>query len=155
MYSNKFEVFFYANGELSLLDSWPPLQCYVSTSEMMVKTVRKCTLTQCFGLITSKMFQMLVQYLLRYLLSHQQYQPNQPIQTLDRPFTYLGNCLLLFSSHTHVSTSSLSKQLEYLSLAAWLGFFLYHDAGQNFFPTVLCSDIVIMIKNVFFCIAKA
>ncbi|KAF6753578.1 hypothetical protein DFP72DRAFT_1010378 [Ephemerocybe angulata] len=50
---------------------------------------------------------------------------------------------------------SLSDQLEHLSAAAHLALTLYAQAGKDFLPTLLYSDIMIMIKNVFFCVAKA
>lgn len=50
---------------------------------------------------------------------------------------------------------SLSEQLEYLSAAAHLCLLLYHRAGKDFLPTELYADIMIMIKNVYFCVAKA
>ncbi|KAJ2922530.1 hypothetical protein H1R20_g14566, partial [Candolleomyces eurysporus] len=49
---------------------------------------------------------------------------------------------------------SLSEQLEHLSAAAHLAFVLYKAEGMNFLPTMLYTDIMIMIKNVFFCVAK-
>jgi hypothetical protein len=49
---------------------------------------------------------------------------------------------------------SLSEQLEYLSAAAHLSLLLYRKAKQHFFPTLLYIDIMIMIKNAFFCFAK-
>ncbi|KAJ7592440.1 hypothetical protein C8J56DRAFT_1161638 [Mycena floridula] len=50
---------------------------------------------------------------------------------------------------------SLAEQLQSLSAAAFLGLFLYRDAQKHFLPTLLYSDIMIMIKNVFFCFAKS
>lgn len=50
---------------------------------------------------------------------------------------------------------SLSEQLEYLSAAAHLALALYHDTGSQFMPTLLYQDLVIMIKNIVFCVAKA
>jgi len=52
---------------------------------------------------------------------------------------------------------SLSEQLEHLSTAAHLILALYvdDDARSHFIPTSLFVDIGIMVKNVFFCIAKA
>ncbi|RXW13478.1 hypothetical protein EST38_g12377 [Candolleomyces aberdarensis] len=50
---------------------------------------------------------------------------------------------------------SLSEQLEHLSAAAHLALALYHTAGKEFLPTLLYVDIMIAIKNVFFCVAKA
>lgn len=50
---------------------------------------------------------------------------------------------------------SLSEQLEHLSAAAHLAFVLYKLGGKSFLPTLLYVDIMMMIKNVFFCIAKA
>ncbi|KAI9433400.1 hypothetical protein H4582DRAFT_1819930 [Lactarius indigo] len=52
---------------------------------------------------------------------------------------------------------SIEDQLEYLSYAAHLALALYaHDnACSNFVPTALYIDLMIMVKNVFFCVAKA
>lgn len=49
---------------------------------------------------------------------------------------------------------TLSEQLEHLSSAAHLALALY-DPGDRLMPTVLYIDIMIMIKNVYFCVAKA
>ena len=51
---------------------------------------------------------------------------------------------------------SLAEQLTYLSFAAHLTLALFVDsnAGRRFFPSQLFIDIMIMIKNVFFCVAK-
>ncbi|KAF6757726.1 hypothetical protein DFP72DRAFT_808703 [Ephemerocybe angulata] len=49
---------------------------------------------------------------------------------------------------------SLSEQLEHLSAAAHLVFALYKKGGKAFIPTMLFIDIIMMIKNVFFCVAK-
>jgi hypothetical protein len=52
---------------------------------------------------------------------------------------------------------SLSEQLEHLSMAIHLTLALYahDDAKSLFIPNALFVDIGIMVKNVFFCIAKA
>ncbi|KAJ7598326.1 hypothetical protein C8J56DRAFT_1091577 [Mycena floridula] len=52
---------------------------------------------------------------------------------------------------------SLSEQLEHLSAAAHLSLALFIDdkAGKAFLPSQLYLDIMIMIKNVYFCVAKA
>jgi hypothetical protein len=50
---------------------------------------------------------------------------------------------------------TLAEQLEHLSAAAHLLFVLFKTAGKDFIPTLLYVDIILMIKNVFFCIAKA
>jgi hypothetical protein len=50
---------------------------------------------------------------------------------------------------------SLSEQLEHLSAAAHLALGLYHSEGKECIPTLLYTDIMVMIKNVFFCVAKA
>ncbi|KAF6751588.1 hypothetical protein DFP72DRAFT_1135958 [Ephemerocybe angulata] len=49
----------------------------------------------------------------------------------------------------------LDEQLEHLSAAAHLLFVLYKTAGKEFIPTQLYIDIILMIKNVFFSVAKA
>ena len=52
---------------------------------------------------------------------------------------------------------TLSEQLEHLSMAAHLTLALYvhNNARSQFIPNALFIDIGIMIKNVFFCVAKA
>ncbi|KAJ7834825.1 hypothetical protein B0H13DRAFT_2240173 [Mycena leptocephala] len=50
---------------------------------------------------------------------------------------------------------SLSEQLEHLSVAAHLALILYRDGGKDAIPTLLYTDIMIMIKNAYFCVAKA
>jgi hypothetical protein len=50
---------------------------------------------------------------------------------------------------------SLQEQLQYLSAAAHLTLVLFRHAKSKFFPKLLFGDIMIMIKNVFFCTAKA
>ncbi|KAH9047051.1 hypothetical protein EDB84DRAFT_1557861 [Lactarius hengduanensis] len=52
---------------------------------------------------------------------------------------------------------SLEDQLEYLSYAGHLALVLYahRNACGNFLPTALYVDLTLMIKNVFFCVAKA
>jgi hypothetical protein len=50
---------------------------------------------------------------------------------------------------------SLSEQIEHLSAAAHLTIILYRLAGKDFIPTNLYIDLMIMIKNVLFCVAKA
>ncbi|KAH9990725.1 hypothetical protein BJV77DRAFT_1060936 [Russula vinacea] len=51
---------------------------------------------------------------------------------------------------------SLSKQLEHLSTAVHLvlALFVHSDAKSLFIPSTLFVDIGIMVKNVFFCVAK-
>ena len=50
---------------------------------------------------------------------------------------------------------SLSEQVEHLSAASHLALALYKQAGKEFIPTGLYIDLMIMVKNVIFCIAKA
>jgi len=49
----------------------------------------------------------------------------------------------------------LSEQIEHLSAAAHLAMILYRLAKKEFIPTNLYIDLMIMIKNVLFCVAKA
>jgi hypothetical protein len=51
---------------------------------------------------------------------------------------------------------SLDEQLIHLSAAAHLLFYLYryNSAGTSFMPAQSYTDIMIMTKNVFFCVAK-
>jgi hypothetical protein len=52
---------------------------------------------------------------------------------------------------------SLGDQLKYLSYAAHLALVLYahENTCRDFLPAALYIDLILMIKNVFFCIAKA
>ncbi|KAH9031978.1 hypothetical protein EDB84DRAFT_1588501 [Lactarius hengduanensis] len=52
---------------------------------------------------------------------------------------------------------SVGEQLKYLSYAAHLALVLYvHEkACNNFIPTALYINLIMMVKNVFFCAAKA
>ncbi|KAJ7071923.1 hypothetical protein B0H15DRAFT_957428 [Mycena belliarum] len=50
---------------------------------------------------------------------------------------------------------SLSEQLEHLSAAAHLNLILFRDSQKDALPTLLFTDIMIMIKNGYFCVAKA
>ncbi|KAF8165869.1 hypothetical protein B0H34DRAFT_671602 [Crassisporium funariophilum] len=49
----------------------------------------------------------------------------------------------------------LSEQIEHFSAAAHLAIALYKLARKDFLPTNLYVDLVLMIKNVLFCVAKA
>ncbi|KAF6746419.1 hypothetical protein DFP72DRAFT_1076427 [Ephemerocybe angulata] len=49
----------------------------------------------------------------------------------------------------------LDEQLEHLSAATHLAMFLYHTSGKECLPTLLYADIMIMVKNAYFCVAKA
>ena len=49
---------------------------------------------------------------------------------------------------------SLSEQLEHLSAAAHLALTLYKNGGKTFLPTELFIDVMLMIKNTYFCVAK-
>ena len=51
----------------------------------------------------------------------------------------------------------LDQQLVHLSAAAHMAFYLYRDnhARSHFMPTQSYVDIMIMIKNVYYCVAKA
>ncbi|KAG9124082.1 hypothetical protein FRC07_012920 [Ceratobasidium sp. 392] len=62
---------------------------------------------------------------------------------------------LLVLPYTNVNLS-LSTQLQYLSAAAHLCLILFRDgaAQSRFLPDPLYADIAIMIKNVFYCVAK-
>jgi hypothetical protein len=52
---------------------------------------------------------------------------------------------------------NLDEQLIYLSTAAHLALYLYNDnlARTKFMPTQSYVDIMLMVKNVYFCVAKA
>uniref|UniRef100_A0A8H7XJQ8 Zinc finger PHD-type domain-containing protein n=1 Tax=Psilocybe cubensis TaxID=181762 RepID=A0A8H7XJQ8_PSICU len=50
---------------------------------------------------------------------------------------------------------TLSEQLEHISAAVHLALALYHESGTQFIPALLYTDLQIMAKNIFFCVAKA
>ena len=50
---------------------------------------------------------------------------------------------------------SLSEQVNHLSAAAHLALALFKLAGKDFISTNLYIDLIIMIKNILFCLAKA
>ncbi|KAG6886090.1 hypothetical protein C0992_004688, partial [Termitomyces sp. T32_za158] len=50
---------------------------------------------------------------------------------------------------------TLSEQIEHLSAATHLTLALYRQAEKEFLPTLLYVDLMIMIKNAIFCVAKA
>lgn len=50
---------------------------------------------------------------------------------------------------------TLSEQFEHLSAAAHLILSLYRLAGPTFIPTNLFLDVMLIIKNAYFCLAKA
>ncbi|KAF8997362.1 hypothetical protein BDZ89DRAFT_1122423 [Hymenopellis radicata] len=49
---------------------------------------------------------------------------------------------------------SLSEQLRYLSAAVHVAMIMFRQSGRKFIPTLLYMDIMIMVKNVFFCLVK-
>ena len=50
---------------------------------------------------------------------------------------------------------SLSEQIEHLSATAHLAIILYRLAGKDFILANLYINLMLMIKNVLFCVAKA
>lgn len=82
-------------------------------------------------------------------------QPNPGYQKGREALRILGR-LLYYIVYAYLCVDlSLSEQLEHLSAAAHLAFALYKLGGKSFLPTMLYVDIIIMIKNIFFCVAKA
>ena len=51
---------------------------------------------------------------------------------------------------------NLDEQLIHLSVAAHLAFLLYHhnSASTHFMPKLSYVNIVLMVKNAYFCVAK-
>ncbi|KAH6885601.1 hypothetical protein BKA70DRAFT_1377423 [Coprinopsis sp. MPI-PUGE-AT-0042] len=72
-----------------------------------------------------------------------------------RTIWMLGRLLFYLVAPYLAVELSLSQQLEYLSAAAHIAFALFRHDGKDFMPSLLYVDIMIMIKNVYFCIAKA
>ncbi|KAF8265196.1 hypothetical protein EI94DRAFT_1787602 [Lactarius quietus] len=104
------------------------------------------------------------------------YKPQHPTRFFGTSGVFLGshlvhrvastpvNPLHLFGSMCHhflmpyiCVDLSIEDQLEYLSYAAHLALVLYaHDKACNdFIPTALYVDLILMVKNVFFCATKA
>ncbi|KAF6764939.1 hypothetical protein DFP72DRAFT_839943 [Ephemerocybe angulata] len=81
------------------------------------------------------------------------FNPND-LQDVKLAFDMLCDIWLL-PPPTQPQDLSLSEQLEHLSAAAHLAFVLYKSAEKDFIPTLLYIDIILMIKNMFFCVAKA
>ncbi|KAI0259273.1 hypothetical protein BC834DRAFT_926296 [Gloeopeniophorella convolvens] len=82
---------------------------------------------------------------------------NPTLAQVDTALCIFGTfCLNLVFPYLCVDLS-LSEQLTHLSSAAHLALAMYSfgDAKSRFLPTALYVDIMIMIKNVFFCVAKA
>ncbi|KAJ7706488.1 hypothetical protein B0H16DRAFT_1826242 [Mycena metata] len=67
----------------------------------------------------------------------------------------LGKLLFHFVSPYICVDYSLSEQLEHLSAAAHLALALFRRDGKHFMASLLYTDIMIIIKNVYFCVAKA
>lgn len=74
-------------------------------------------------------------------------------ETRDAIKIYGDLCYHLIRPYICVDLT-LSEQLEHLSSAAHLALALYNP-GDRLMPTGLYIDIMIMIKNVYFCVAKA
>jgi hypothetical protein len=51
---------------------------------------------------------------------------------------------------------SLNEQLVHLSMATHLAFFCYqhNSAATSFMPAQSYTDIILMVKNAYFCVAK-
>ncbi|KAJ7197097.1 hypothetical protein C8J57DRAFT_1455782 [Mycena rebaudengoi] len=67
----------------------------------------------------------------------------------------LGKLLYHFVSPYICVDFSLSEQLEHLSAAAHLALVLFRTEGKHFMASLLYTDIMLIIKNVYFCVAKA
>ncbi|KAI0282410.1 hypothetical protein BC826DRAFT_1093961 [Russula brevipes] len=86
-----------------------------------------------------------------------------PLPHSDPPFAQARRALNLYGAFArslvfpYVSVDlSLDEQLIHLSIAAHLAFHLFRHnaAGTSFMPVQSYTDIVLMVKNVFFCVAK-
>ncbi|KZT40687.1 hypothetical protein SISSUDRAFT_1031710 [Sistotremastrum suecicum HHB10207 ss-3] len=85
-----------------------------------------------------------------------------PIPTADPAFARVRRALNTLGSFFRAIltpycdvTMSLQEQLECLSRAAHLCLALYINARNQFMSVQLYTDIMIMIKNAYFCVAKA
>ena len=82
-----------------------------------------------------------------------------PIDFLSRGFScllwILGKLLFHLIFPYLCVNLSFSEQIEHLSAATHLTLALYKLAGKDFIPTNLYIDVMIIIKNVLFCVAKA
>ena len=74
---------------------------------------------------------------------------------LERHSGYLGQFLDYLAFPYVYIDLSLSEQPKHLSVAAHLWLLLYWCSGKDFFLTELDTDIMIMIKNFYFCVVKA
>ena len=101
---------------------------------------------------------------LTYSLLKEMWSPHPPPADSSPSFAHAREALNVyrqFSQHLMMPyicvDLDLDKQLINLSAAAHMAFFLYRDgcACTQFMPTQSYIDIMIMIKNVFYCVAKA
>ncbi|KZT31450.1 hypothetical protein SISSUDRAFT_1072627 [Sistotremastrum suecicum HHB10207 ss-3] len=84
-----------------------------------------------------------------------------PLPSDDPAFAAVRRALNILGSLFHALltpycdvTLSLGDQLALLSQAAHISFVLFRHARTKFMPTQLYADQMIMIKNVYFCVAK-
>lgn len=87
-----------------------------------------------------------------------------PQTSTNQSYGFLESCealwilgkLLYYMVYPYLCVKlSISKQLEHLGATAHLALALYKLAGTEFIPKNLYIDLMIMVKNVFFCVAKA
>lgn len=91
-----------------------------------------------------------------WLLPEPQSTDSPSITSSRRAIRILGQ-LFKYIVLPYIQTSlSLHEQLTYLSAAAHLTLFLYtnNNAGAAFIPSQTYFDLMLMIKNAYFCIAK-
>ncbi|KAF9020163.1 hypothetical protein BDZ89DRAFT_1204039 [Hymenopellis radicata] len=93
--------------------------------------------------------------LMRDLWSLPETTSDQPIFVAQRNALRLLGSLFRHLIFPYICVDlTLSKQLRHLSAAAHLALALFRESGKDFIPTLLYTDIMIMIKNVYFCVAK-
>ncbi|KAF9042843.1 hypothetical protein BDZ89DRAFT_1201584 [Hymenopellis radicata] len=93
--------------------------------------------------------------LMRDLWSLPETTSEQPIFVAQRNALRLLGSLFRHLIFPYICVDlTLSEQLRHLSAAAHLALALFREAGKDFIPTLLYTDIMIMIKNVYFCVAK-
>ena len=83
---------------------------------------------------------------------------DSPIHHQDHIALNQHSKLLQWLIHPYINVKlSLHEQLKYLSAAAHVAyaFFMHNNVHSSYIPATLYQDIQIMVKNAYFCVAKA
>jgi hypothetical protein len=101
--------------------------------------------------------------LLTYSLLKEIWSLSPPLENCSPPFAQARRALNLYGEFVrnlvlpYVGIDlNLDEQLIHLSMATHLMFHLYHhnSAGTSFMPVQSYTDIIIMTKNIYFCVTK-